>query len=64
MKKFKSLPIFMQITTLAFGMGLTGASILAIFKIDLGTIPRSIFFLLCVAGSYIIIKKPFKKDNK
>ena len=63
MKKFKSLPTFMQILFLAFAMGFVVAIILAIFKVDLGTILRSILFLVCVAGAYIIIKKPFKKDK-
>ena len=53
----------MQIIFLAFAMGFVVAIILAIFKVDLGTILRSILFLVCVAGAYIIIKKPFKKDK-
>lgn len=61
MEKFKSLPIWAQIIALTFLIGVVGAAIMASFGIDLNTLWRTVYFVVCMAIAYIIIKKPFKK---
>lgn len=55
MKKFKALPLLLQILLLGMGLGLCGAIILRLFKVELGSLWSGVMFVAAMVGSYFIV---------
>lgn len=60
--KLKTLPKAVRVFFLAMIAGAIGAGIMSIFRIELGTLWRNVYFIILLVLAYLYVYKPFKKE--